>query len=281
MRLLSLFTTPSSEERGVIPVVATFVSNDGWLLNTLVRLWDATASNDTQFHHVENPSLFLLPFLDFVRSLCNRVTKAKSYSSIQSRASLLRSQLLLNFLCHEPLPLDPLVETWICLTLFDLVFQNRKSRSGCESVSQNNLPVLLDAREDQKRVDGFGRDLQVCLRKCGETTAIDTCSLQHALAIVIRLLDSNSHSNSETLLGSQSESFENADLQRICRSHFCESGLDLGHEDHFRAPKRARLSVTNGDNKARDGRSHVVKRIYSLLGLQESTVSTGLSQVTE
>ena len=72
--------------------------------------------------------------------------------------------------------------------------------------------------------------------------------------------------------------FQDPEIHRISRSYFCDSKRDTDDRDVERPSKRARLDNAKSVQNMIDVRSVIVRKIYSLLGLQKDTTLDGLSQ---
>lgn len=72
--------------------------------------------------------------------------------------------------------------------------------------------------------------------------------------------------------------FQDPELQQASLSYFCTPLPGRDSHDVERPSKRARLATANGNQTAKDLRSSIVSKIYSLLGLEVNTALTGLSQ---
>lgn len=109
-------------------------------------------------------------------------------------------------------------------------------------------------------------------------TATDSQIPQYAISFVISLHDQDPQPNLRLLPPSQMPTFQDPEIQRTSHSYFCNSVLGTDHLDVERPSKRARLATVDGDRTMNDVRSRIVSKIYSLLGLQDNTTLTGLSQ---
>lgn len=73
-------------------------------------------------------------------------------------------------------------------------------------------------------------------------------------------------------------SFQDPQIQQLSHSYFCNSLSNTDKHDFERPSKRARLATDSGFKPTDNVRSKIVRRIYSLLGLQDNPALTGLSQ---
>lgn len=96
--------------------------------------------------------------------------------------------------------------------------------------------------------------------------------------MIISLHERHALQNLYLLPPSQMPSFQDPEIQQISHSCFCDSVPDIDNHDVERPSKRARLAAISGFQTMNDVRSNVVHKIYSLLGLQNDTALTGLSQ---
>lgn len=109
-------------------------------------------------------------------------------------------------------------------------------------------------------------------------TGIDSKTSQYAISMIISLHERRALQNLYLLPPSQMPSFQDPEIQQTSHSYFCDSVPNIDNHDVERPSKRARLGAINGDQTMNDVRSNIVRKIYSLLGLQNDTALTGLSQ---
>lgn len=73
-------------------------------------------------------------------------------------------------------------------------------------------------------------------------------------------------------------SFQDPQIQQLSHRYFCNPVSNADNHDLERPSKRARLATENDVKPTADVRSNIVRRIYSLLGLQDNHTLAGLSQ---
>lgn len=165
MCLLSLFT-PSSRRSEVVTNVESVTSEDRWTLNVLARFWESIAPEGGQLNYVETTLSSVVSFLDRICVFFTRPSRFESHSAVVNRVSILYSQITTTFLITEPLPLPSPIEHRVCLMLFDLALIDPKSGPRPHNLAENTLSNLLKVRQDHKRFDAFGQDLQVRASRC-------------------------------------------------------------------------------------------------------------------
>ena len=161
--LLSLFTTHPSSQLRIKSNMSLPTSEDSWTLNTLLRFWEAIAPAGARLNCVGSNLSSIVSFLDRIRVYFAHILSLNSLSAIVNRMSMLFSQIITTFLATEPLPLPSSVEKRLCLMAIDLAHIDSKSEPRFQSFPGNSLSTLLEARQDHKRFDLFGQDLQVCV----------------------------------------------------------------------------------------------------------------------
>lgn len=161
MCLLSLFTTPFPSKPEIISNIGSLTSEDSWTSNTLTRFWEAIAPGGAQLDCGENTLSSVVSFLDLIRIFSTRISGFDPRSAVANRTSSLCSQIATTFILTEPLPLPSLVEKRLCLMVFDLALTDPKSSPRLQSIASDTLSKTLEVRQDHKRFDGFGQDLQV------------------------------------------------------------------------------------------------------------------------
>lgn len=159
--LLSLFTKPVSSKPKIISNFGSFTSEDSWISNTLIRLWEAIARRGAQLDCGENTLPSVISSLGFIRTSSIRISGFDSRSAVVNRDTLLCSQIATIFILTRPLPFPSPVEKELCLMVFDLALTDLKSTLRLQNFASNTLSKLLEVRQDHKRFDGFGQDLQV------------------------------------------------------------------------------------------------------------------------
>lgn len=163
--LLSLFTKSFPSKPEIVSNIGSLASEDSWTSNTLTRFWEAIARGGAQLDCGENTLSSVVSLLDFIRMFSTRISGFDSRSAVVDRTTLLCSQIATTFILTRPLPLPSPVEKELCLMVFDLALTDLKSTPGRQSFASNNLSKLLEVRQDHKRFDGFGQDLQVSASK--------------------------------------------------------------------------------------------------------------------
>lgn len=166
VRLLYLFNIPSLSRPEVMSNTGSFTSKDSWILTVLTRLWEAIAPECAQLNYVDSTSSSVGSFLDHTRVFATRTSGFDPRSALVNRVSILCSQITTTFLVTELLPLPSLIEKRLCLLIFDLALTDLKSGPRLQSFAENTLLVLLEVRQDHKRFDAFGHDLQVRASRC-------------------------------------------------------------------------------------------------------------------
>ena len=172
--LLSLFAIPSFSKPEIMSKKCCLIHQDSWTLNTLTRFWEAISPDGAQIDYVDSSLSSVTSFLDRLHMFYTRTSGLlcsgqghgiqsllDSRSVVVKRVSLLCSQITTTFLVTEPLPLPNPVEKRLCLTVFDLALTDPKSGLRLQSFAGNTLSNLLEVRQDHKRFDAFGQDLQV------------------------------------------------------------------------------------------------------------------------
>lgn len=165
MCLLSLFTIPSSNRPEVMSNIGPLTS-DSWTLNVLIQFWEAIAPEGGQLNYVESTLSSVICFLDRVRVFLTRLKGFDPGSAIINRVSIFCSQITMIFLFTETVPLPSPIEKRLCIMIFDLALTNPTTRIKPHSFIWSTLPNLLEVRQDHKRFDAFGQDLQVRASRC-------------------------------------------------------------------------------------------------------------------
>ena len=163
--LLSLFTTPPSRA-GITSNMNLLTSEDSWTLITLTRFWEAIAPAGAQLDYVGSTLSSIVSFLDRIRVYFAHIVGLSSLSALVNRISILSSQIITTFLATEPLPLPSSVEKRLCLMAIDLALIDSKLEPRFQSFAGDSLSTLLEVRQDHKRFDVFGQDLQVRASRC-------------------------------------------------------------------------------------------------------------------
>ncbi len=166
MCLVSLFTTDSPSRPENTSNIGFLTPDDSWTLSVLTRFWEAIAPEGAQLKYVESTCSSVVSFLDRIRVYLARISGSSSCLAIVDRVSTLCSHVIITFLVREPLPLPSSVERRLCLMLFDLALNDSKSGPRLPGLAGDTLLALFDIREDEKRFDAFGQDLQVRAGKC-------------------------------------------------------------------------------------------------------------------
>ena len=166
MCLISLFTTPPLSRPAVMSNVGSLTSEESWILNLLIRFWEAIAPEGAQLDYIESTLSNVVSFLDCVRVFSTRTSGFGSRSAVTNRVSVLCSQITTTFLVTEPLPLPSPVEKRLCLMVFDLALTDPRSGLSPQGIAGNILSNLLKIRQDHKRFDAFSQDLQVSASRC-------------------------------------------------------------------------------------------------------------------
>lgn len=164
--LLSLFTTYPPGRAKVASELGLSTSADSWTLNVLTRFWEAIAPKGAQLNYVESNLPSVASFLDGIRQYRVHVSGLNSLPAVVKRASTMCSQVTTTFLLREPLPLPSPIEKSLCLMLFDLAVVDTKFAPRFQSFAGDSLSGLFEVRQDHKRFDAFGQDLQVCEGIC-------------------------------------------------------------------------------------------------------------------
>ena len=163
--LLSLFTTPPSRP-GITSNMNLLTSEDSWTLKTLTRFWEAIATAGAQLDYAGSNLSSIVSFLDRIRVYFAHIVGLSSLSALVNRISILSSQIITTFLATEPLPLPSSVEKRLCLMAIDLALIDSKLEPRFQSFAGDSLSTLLEVRQDHKRFDVFGQDLQVRASRC-------------------------------------------------------------------------------------------------------------------
>ena len=166
MCLLSLITTPPPCRPGITSNMGLLTSEDSWTLNTLTRFWEAIAPAGAQLDYVVSNLSSIVSFLDRIRVYFAHILGLNALSAVVNRMSILSSQIITTFLATEPLPLPSSVEKRMCLMVLDLALIDSKSEPRFQSFAGDRLSTLLEIRQDHKRFDVFGQDLQVRASRC-------------------------------------------------------------------------------------------------------------------
>lgn len=164
--LLSVFTAPSSSRPEIMSNKGSLTSEGSWVLNTLTRFWEAIAPEGAQLDYVESTLSSVASFLDCMRGFFKHTSGFDSRSAVAIRVSMLCSQITSTFLLAEPLPLPSPIEKRLCLMVFDPALFDPKSGPRLQNFARNTLSTLLEVRQDHKRFDAFGQDLQVRASRC-------------------------------------------------------------------------------------------------------------------
>lgn len=166
MCLISLFTTPSSSRTEAMSNTCSLTSEDSWTLHILTRFWGAITPEGAHLDYVESTLSSVVSFIDHIRVFLTRTSGFDSRSAVVNRMSILCSQITRTFLVTEPLPLPCPIEKRLCLMVFDLALADPKSGLRLQSFAGNAISNLLEVRQDHKRFDDFGQDLQVRASRC-------------------------------------------------------------------------------------------------------------------
>lgn len=161
-----LYLIPSFSRPEVLSNIGSVTSDDSWTLNMLTRMWEAIAPEGAQLDYVDSTSSSVGSFLDHIRVFVTRTSGFDSRSTFVNRVSILCSQIITTFLVTEPLPLPSPIEKRLCLVVFDLALTDLKSGPRLQSFVGNTSSILLEVRQDHKRFDAFGHDLQVRASRC-------------------------------------------------------------------------------------------------------------------
>ena len=164
--LLSLFTRPPPSRPGITSNMSVLTSEDSWTLNTLTRFWEAIAPAGAQLNCVRSNLSSIVSFLDRIHVYFAHMLRLNSLSAVVNRMSILSSQIITTFLATEPLPLPSHVEKRLCLMAIDLALIDSKSGPRFQNFAVDSLSTLLEIRQDRKRFDVFGQDLQVRASRC-------------------------------------------------------------------------------------------------------------------
>ena len=164
--LLSLFITPPPSRPGITSKMSLLTSEESWTLNTLNRFWEAIAPAGAQLDYVGSNLSSIVPFLDRIRVYFVHIWGLNSLSAVVNRMSMLSSQIITTFLATGPLPLPSSVEKRLCLMAIDLALIDPTSEPRFQSFTGDSLSTLLEVRQDHKRFDVFGQDLQVRASRC-------------------------------------------------------------------------------------------------------------------
>ena len=164
--LLSLFTTPPPCRPGITSNMSLLTSEDSWTLNTMIRFWEAIAPAGAQLDYVGSDLSNIVSFLDRIRVYFAHILGLDALSAVVNRISILSSQIITTFLTTELLPLPSSVEKRLCLMAIDLALIDSKSELRFQSFAGDSLSTLLEVKQDHKRFDVFGQDLQVRASRC-------------------------------------------------------------------------------------------------------------------
>ena len=164
--LLSLFTTPPPSRPGITSNMSLLTSDHSWTLKSLTRFWEAIAPAGAQLDYVGSNLSSIVSFLDRIRVFFAHIVGLSSLSAVVNRMSVLSSQMITTFLATEPLPLPSSVEKRLCLMAIDLALIDSKLEPRFQSFAGDSLSTLLEVRQDHKRFDVFGQDLQVRASRC-------------------------------------------------------------------------------------------------------------------
>ena len=164
--LFSLFTAPHPSRPGITSNMSLLTSEASWTLNTLTRFWEAIAPAGAQLDYAGGKLSSIVSFLDHIRVYFAHILGLNFLSTVVNRMSILSSQIITTFLAAEPLPLPSSVEKRLCLMAIDLALIDSKSEPSFQSFAWDSLSTLLEIRQDHKRFDVLGQDLQVRESRC-------------------------------------------------------------------------------------------------------------------
>lgn len=159
--LLSLSTIRPPSLPGITSNMSLLTSEDSWTLNTLTRFWEAIAPAAAQLDYTGSNLSSIVSFLDRIRVYLAHILGLNPLSAVVNRMSILFSQIITTFVAPEPLPLPSSVEKRLCLMAIDLALIDSKSEPRFQSLVWDSLSALLEVRQDHKRFDVLGQDLQV------------------------------------------------------------------------------------------------------------------------
>ena len=161
MCLLSLFNSPGRPE--VMSNISFSISDDIWIFNILTLSWEAVASRHTQLDCADSALSSKISLLDHVRGFYSRTRTLglNTRSAVVNRMSMLYLQIATRLLVMEPVPMPSSIETRLCLMLFDLALTDPKSGRRLESFADNTILNVLKIKQNHKRFDALGQDLQV------------------------------------------------------------------------------------------------------------------------
>ena len=172
--LISLFTTHFPSRPEIAAKKGFRFSEDRWALNVMTRFWAAIAPEFAQLNYVESSLSCVVCFLDRTRVYLAHTSGINASSVILDRISTLCSHITATFLVKEPLPLPSRIEKIISLLIFDIALRITKSGPRLQSCAEGTLSSLFEVKQDLKRFERFGQDLQVRAYKCSFPTITDS-----------------------------------------------------------------------------------------------------------
>lgn len=254
------------------------VSTWTWSLSALARFWYAFGPDLALLSYSlsSSPSSLTL-FLDSARKLLVHMAGIKASSAIEGRCALVLSHITASFLNVKMLPLVPLVEKMLCLILLEFAYGARRSPPIRHVFVDQIMPVIRSLNEDLSRLDGFGQDLQVHLKR-PLFKAYWLTKRQTTMLVIVGSMDGNLLASLSPLPEDKSPSFQDLEVhQTYCK---CFNGLRSNHAGAAERPrKRIRLSAAEQGSKDLCGRSKLIKTINKLLGFQDNSELTDLGQV--
>lgn len=160
--LLALLTSTSQYGGGNSATSASSSFENGQVLNSMSRFWNAIASDGVQldYSQISIPSLAL--FLDSLCSFYNNMCKTEEPSAtLLTRFSMILSQATAAFLNGGQLPLAPSIEKSLCLNLLNFASIGQISWPLRQRFIEHVLHSMPGPEANRDRFDGLGQDLQV------------------------------------------------------------------------------------------------------------------------
>ena len=132
-----------------------------WTLSCFTRLWDIIRSiKRSSVDYLSEQCLSVI--LNTLCSISPSISFAKISALSVVRTATLLSQIAASALLVKPMRLVGELEKTLCFCLFELTLLFKKSHTILEVFDETLFPILIETVENNRRINAFGVDLQVC-----------------------------------------------------------------------------------------------------------------------
>lgn len=132
-----------------------------WTLSCFTRLWDALRPiKSSSVDYLSEQCLLVI--LNTLCSISPSISFAKISALNVVRTATLLSQITASALLVKPTRLVGELEKTLCFCLFELTLLFKKSHTILEVFDETLFPILIETAENNRRINAFGVDLQVC-----------------------------------------------------------------------------------------------------------------------